>query len=121
VSVGSGTRKIAVREITDNGTDADAQSIAAMSYLSRRTKNARIFEVAEVINGDAPLSPVSEEAPAISPTKAPLAKGTGNFAAIESWALGHSTRFDMIEEKLQVLKAEILQNKPAAKRRYFSV
>jgi hypothetical protein len=50
----------------------------------------------------------------------PLAKGTGSFAAIEQWALGHSTKLDMIEEKLQVLKAEILQNKPTAKRRYFS-
>jgi len=116
VSGGTGTtRKISVREITEDGTDADAQSVAAMSYLSRKSKSARIFEVAEVISGGT-LSPVSEEA---SITAEKTVKGTGSLAAIESWAMGHSTRLDMIEEKLQVLKAEILQNKPT-KRRYFT-
>jgi len=113
VSGGSGARKISVREITRDGTDVDAQSIAAMSYVSRKPKTARIFEVAEVINGTAPGSP---EGGAAGIGKTP---GTGSLTAIEQWALGHSTRFDMIEEKLQELKAEILANKPA-KRRYFS-
>jgi len=116
VSGGSGARKISVREIIQDGADADAQSIAAMSYVSRKPKSARIFEVAEVINGDAPLSPVSEEN---GQGKTPGVIGAGSLAAIEQWALGYSTRFDVIDEKLQVLKAELLANKPT-KRRYFS-
>lgn len=110
VSGGSGARKISVREISRDGSDVDAQSIAAMSYVSRKPKSARIFEVAEVINGDAGASPVAEP---------PGAKGTGSLVAIEQWALGYSTRFDTIEEKLQVLKSEILASKQP-KRRYFS-
>jgi len=90
-----------------------------MSYLSRKSKSARIFEVAEVISGGSLLSPVSEEE-SVLPGKTPAVKGTGSLATIEQWALGHSTKLDLIEEKIQILKAEILQSKQPTKRRYFT-
>ena len=58
------SRRIAVREVT-GGTRApsemDAHSIAAINHATRPPKHTRIFEVAEVIPGERPLSVVSEE------------------------------------------------------------
>lgn len=80
--LGSSYRKISVREISEDGTNADMQSIAAMSYASRKSKSARIFEVAEVING--PLSPVSEEAAAPIPIGKVSKYGAGIISTLNS-------------------------------------
>ena len=58
------SRHISVREVTtardDARSDTDGHSIAAMSYAtSRAPKMTRIFEVAEVIPGERPLSVVT--------------------------------------------------------------
>jgi hypothetical protein len=134
-------KPISVRDF-ENGHRDDAHSIAATSYVSRTPKVARIHDIAEVIPVSRSLSAVREESIAgtdddgvsrsrhsparyLSPPDQmrPMSKfsevlPSSGYAVVDQWAGRHKSRLDSIDDRLQALKAEVLQHRPPM--RYFS-
>ncbi|KZS93421.1 hypothetical protein SISNIDRAFT_485670 [Sistotremastrum niveocremeum HHB9708] len=107
---------VEVRELDpETASVISGHSIAAMSTMSKAPKVTRIFEVAEVIPGERPLSVVTEESVIsegiVESVKSGPLDAPGRYNAIEEWAAGYRAKLDSIEERIREVKADVLLEK----------